>query len=383
VPVRENSIEGLRSAIVSSDGIEFDLRMLDDGSIVLHHDRSPSIPSDARSGGSPHVEGWAFEDLKPYGLERFETMLEDTTIVEAWRTQAKVGVIELKRPHPHHVGGRRGFDDRTDLAHMARLASTVHDALNAADIPAANTVLYAFHPRMSEVVKQAGWTRPWSRLTPNLPPFGGRTMQRTVAAPSFLRHSFASLVRRQQQAGSPMMPCTLDYLTGLTKHLHVGRSVGLHGAAMQRLRSAQKGFPVYVWPAPLALEADLLDAGLTCISDDVTTVAPRSEDGRVRWTRPATAPLSGLAPSAASDEEAVTLHAELQREVAPWHELSTEERRVHLEAWRGRWSWKRTVDDLLQDVAEDGSTMPWEAVRMVGHRGCGVTPRPVLSLNDT
>ena len=69
---------------------------------------------------------------------------------------------------------------------------------------------------------------------------------------------------------------------------------------------------------------------------------------------------------------------ELEREVAPWHELDKAARRGHLEAWRKRWGWKRGVDDLMADVDESGSTMPWEAVRMVGHRGAGKTPRPVL-----
>ena len=204
-------------------------------------------------------------------------------------------------------------------------------------------------------------------------------MQRAVAAPSFLRHSFASLVQRQRQAGSPMMPCALDYVDGITRHLHLGRSVGLHGAAKQRLTSAREGFPVYVWPAPMDIEADLLDAGLTCISDSVATVAPRYADGRVRWTRPATAPLSGNAPTALDDGDAVSMLEELRRDVAPWHELSAAEHRTHLEAWRKRWSWKRSVDAMMSDVAVDGSTMPWEAVRIIGHRGCGVSPRPVLA----
>jgi len=377
--VRENSVQGLRTAMVDADGIEFDLRLLDDGNVVLHHDRTPSIPHEARVGGAPYVEGWSYDDLKPFGLERFDEVLGDSTIAEAWRTQAKVGVIELKRPHPHHLGARRWVDDRKDVDHMVRLATAVQDALDEADVPAANTVLYAFHPRMDEVVRKAGWTRPWSRLTPNLPPFGGHNMQRAVAAPSFLRHSFASLVRRQRRAGSPMMPCALDYLEGFTRHLHLGRSVGLHGAAKQRLTSAREGFPAYVWPAPLDLEADLLDAGLTCISDSVATVAPRYADGRVRWTRPATAPLPTDAPTAVTDGDAVSMLEELRRDAAPWHELSAAERRTHLEAWRKRWSWKRSVDAMMSDVAVDGSTMPWEAVRIVGHRGCGVSPRPVLA----
>lgn len=374
----ENSVASLSTAIRTGDGIEFDLRLLQDGTVVLHHDRTPSIPKAAREDGPAWVEQWAYEDLQGHGLERFDDLLSQRGVAEAWREQAKVGVIEIKRPHPRVVGARPGFDHRQDVQHMVSLVAEVSRQLEEAEIPHQNTVLYAFHPRMQEVVQQAGWTRPWSRLTPNLPPYGGRTVQRAVAAPSFATNSFARLVNRQQRLGSAMIPCALDYLSGPTRHLPIGRTVGLHGGGLKRLNKARKGFPVYVWPAPLALEEDLLRAGLTCLSDDVDSPKVRHPSGKVRWTRPASAPLEHEAPAASSDEEAASVLREWRNDVAPWHELSPNEQRSHMAKWRQRWGWSRSVDDLMDDVLEGGATMPWEAVRLVGHRGCGVSERPVL-----
>ena len=156
---------------------------------------------------------------------------------------------------------------------MSALTQRVEAALKEADIPSQNTVLYAFHPRMRDVVKTSGWSRPWSRLTPNLPPYGSGAAQRAVAAPSFVRNSFARLVSTHRAAGSPMMPCALDYMHGMRRHLPMGRSVGLTGRARDRLKATLEGFPAYVWPAPYRMETALIDAGLSLISDSVADPA--------------------------------------------------------------------------------------------------------------
>ena len=374
----ENSLSALREAMVHADGIEFDLRMTLDGHVVLHHDRTPMIPKHEKEGRPTYVEAWTLGELREFGAETFDEMLADPIISTAWREQAKVGVIEIKRPHPRHIGRGWWNDDRRDLPHMSALTQRVEAALKEADIPEQNTVLYAFHPRMRDLVKTSGWSRPWSRLTPNLPPYGSGAAQRAVAAPSFVRNSFARLVRTHRAAGSPMMPCALDYVHGRRRHLPLGRSVGLTGRARQRLKSTLEGFPAYVWPAPYHMEASLIDAGLSLISDSVTDPRVRHADGRLRWKRMATAPLEDGMPKMGSDDEARDLLKRFDAEVTPWHELDTAGHRRHLAAWRKRWSWKRDLDELMADVGESGSTMPWEAVRMVGHRGAGKTPRPVL-----
>ena len=377
-PEPENSLAGLRESMLKADGIEFDLRMTLDGHIVLHHDRTPMIPTHEKEGRPTHVESWTLDELRAFGVETFEEMLADPIISTAWREQAKVGVIEIKRPHPRFHGRARWWDDRRDIAHMGELSQKIEAMLDEADIPAQNTVLYAFHPRMANIVDWSEWKRPWSRLTPNLPPFGNSALQRSIASASFLASSFSRLVRTHKGAGSPMMPCALDYLHGLRRHIPIGRHVGLTGKGRKHLNAVRKGYPVYVWPAPYALETALIDTGLTSVSDSVGDPTPRHVDGRLRWKRMATAPLDGPMPHVASDDEAEGLLTELDASVAPWHELDTAEHRRHLEAWRKRWGWSRSVDELLDDVHEGGTTMPWEAVRMVGHRGTGKTPRPVL-----
>ena len=54
---------------------------------------------------------------------------------------------------------------------------------------------------------------------------------------------------------------------------------------------------------------------------------------------------------------------------ALWHDLDAAERRSHLQEWRRRWRWKASLDSLDRN---DG-TVPWEGVRILGHRGAGRT----------
>lgn len=55
----------------------------------------------------------------------------------------------------------------------------------------------------------------------------------------------------------------------------------------------------------------------------------------------------------------------------PWHELSDSERQIQIETWKTRWNWARSMDHLLEETSE--ASMPWEAVRLIGHRGAGRT----------
>ena len=106
-PAAENSLAGLRESMLKADGIEFDLRMTLDGHIVLHHDRTPMIPTHEKEGRPKYVESWTLDELRAFGVETFEEMLADPIISTAWREQAKVGVIEIKRPHPRFHGRAR------------------------------------------------------------------------------------------------------------------------------------------------------------------------------------------------------------------------------------------------------------------------------------
>ena len=83
--------------MVHADGIEFDLRMTLDGHLVLHHDRTPMIPKHEKEGRPAYVEAWTLDELREFGAETFDEMLADPSS-QPRREQAKVGVIEIKRP---------------------------------------------------------------------------------------------------------------------------------------------------------------------------------------------------------------------------------------------------------------------------------------------
>jgi len=194
------------------------------------------------------------------------------------------------------------------------------------------------------------------------------------ASPYFIGLSLPRLMAMQRKAGAPMLPAALDYLDGSKRHFTLGTTVGLHGRQLTNLTRKRKGFPVYVWPAELRVERAILDAGLTAISDELSPDVHTLPTGEPRWLRPATQPLN--------DEVRMELdgipkdgHADairsLQGDIAPWSELSDTERKEFIEAWRKKWLWERGVDVLMSEATE--TSMPWEASRVIGHRGAGRT----------
>ena len=153
-----------------------------------------------------------------------------------------------------------------------------------------------------------------------------------------------------------------------------GTTVGLHGRQLANLTRKREGFPVFVWPAKLRVERALMDAGLTAISDELSPEVTTLPTGEARWLRPATQPLN-LEHQNKLDSAAIEHHAsvisELQREVAPWPELSDNDKREFLNYWRKKWLWERDIETLMSDSYE--SSMPWEVSRIIGHRGSGRT----------
>jgi len=55
--------------------------------------------------------------------------------------------------------------------------------------------------------------------------------------------------------------------------------------------------------------------------------------------------------------------------------LDSSGKREILQFWREKWSWSKPLDKLVEE--SNGPSMPWESVRLIGHRGCGKTPRPL------
>jgi hypothetical protein len=143
-------------------------------------------------------------------------------------------------------------------------------------------------------------------------------------------------------------------------------------ASIERLNQTRKGYPIYVWPAYLKIEHTLQKSGITTITDNLDPNLYTLPGGDARWVKPATQPLSPeqkieleLAPIEMHKE----LIDELRTNVTPWHELSSSQRRAHLSVWRKNWHWEKSLDELF-DIT-DSNKLPWEVVRMVGHRGAG------------
>jgi|TARA_B100001105_G_scaffold238353_1_gene215506 hypothetical protein len=148
-------------------------------------------------------------------------------------------------------------------------------------------------------------------------------------------------------------------------------------ASIEKLNLSRKGYPIYIWPAYLKIEHTLQKSGITTLTDNLDPNLYTLPGGDARWVKPATQPLSPeqkieleLAPIEMHKE----LIDELRRNVTPWHELTPSQRREHLSTWRKNWYWEKSLDELF-DLA-DSNKLPWEAIRMVGHRGAGKKHSP-------
>lgn len=367
----ENSIEAIRHGMQHLDGVEFDLRITTDDQLVLHHDRKVALESERLEGRPPHPEEWAIDELKDVGFDGFEDLLDDSTFMDHWRSGSKTVCIELKRPHPR-VGRTDWHSGRRTTDHLVRMLQRVDEALEPHDLPVGTTVIYAFHGKMTEVGRRASSRHPTASLRPVLLPWGNDLWNRAAAAPSFVLRSFKRLNQLQRTSGAPMLPCALEYLTPPMNRLPLGRHVGLTGRARENLLDLSEGYPRFVWSAPLKRESALLDAGCTPLTDDADPSISTRPDGRLRWPRPLSQPLDPDDLSELRDlpkEEHAHFIQRRTEDQPLWHDLDAAERRSHLQEWRRRWRWKASLDSLDRN---DG-TVPWEGVRILGHRGAGRT----------
>ncbi|MGB1792359.1 MAG: hypothetical protein ACPHMS_00605, partial [Candidatus Poseidoniaceae archaeon] len=95
---------------------------------------------------------------------------------------------------------------------------------------------------------------------------------------------------------------------------------------------------------------------------------------------PATTPLDESQQqelNSATKEGHLDLLKSLESDVVPWMECDASRKRELFSSWRTKWNWSKSVDELMSAEQQRGS-MPWEMVRMIGHRGSGKTKRPVL-----
>ena len=375
----ENTVESLRHGIQVNDGIEFDVRMTQDGELIIHHDANVSVPQSKLPHDSSWVENHTLEELNSLGFPSFRSMLEDAGIRKEWSEQGKMGCVEFKRPHPSALYGGGVFGKRQHISHVSAMMEKTESLLKEFEIPSENTVYYSFHKGMKASVQSSGSVRPWAELMPYIPPFGTHFTKRMRGSIQFFATSIARLIKSHRRSGASMAPCAIDYFMPPTSHIPLGFAGGLHGAKAARLSANQRGFPIYVWPTSLDVEHDVLAAGLTGLTDCSDPNVTWLPSGHARWNQPGTLPLDALQQQtleqATKENHKEILH-ELQSETVPWLECDASRRSELVEMWRKKWMWDKSTSEILEESSS--ASPPWEAIRLIGHRGSGKTSRPVL-----
>ena len=177
-----------------------------------------------------------------------------------------------------------------------------------------------------------------------------------------------------------MLPCAIEYFQSSTRHLPLGRHVGLKGAGLKRLTNARRGMPTYVWPTKPHIEHDLLRAGMSALTDYANPQLRWLPSGHARWQQPGLRPLleeEWTHLETATEENHIDVLRTLENEIPTWAEADQSRRHTLVSQMRTRWRWDATVEEVLSQHA--GATPPTYAPRLIGHRGSGKTPRPVLN----
>ena len=364
---RENTVEALVYGMEESDGIELDLRLTQDQRLVLHHD--------AKTEFGEYPECLTLDELPEY-VEPIEKLLENKDFIRRWTEEGAFTCIELKPPHPSSGKAGGWLNGKGKEEHMIQMIENLQELLEPIEISDSSTVIYSFDPKIISASRKIKSNLKFSRLRPNIRQWGNWTTQRIVATPSFLANSLPRLMDKQRKEGSPMLPCSLQYLKGIESNINIGRTVGLEGKKLERLTKYRKGYPVYVWPSKSDSERLLLDAGLTGLTDDLSPNSVTLDTGHARWTKPATQPLTDEIRKDLDNtpkEEHYKKISELKKEVSPWHQLSDDERNNFVENWSKRWLWEREKSILSKETTS--SSLPWEVSRIIGHRGTGKSHR--------
>ena len=360
---RENTVEALVYGMEQSDGVELDLRLTQDQRLILHHDSKTEF--------GEYPECLTIDELPDY-VEPIDDLLANKDFIRRWTEEGAFTCIEFKSPHPSSGKAGGWFNGKEKEQHMINMIQNLQELLEPIERSNSSTVIYSFDPKIITASKKIKTDLKFSRLRPNIRQWGNWTTQRIVATPSFLANSLPKLMDKQRQEGSPMLPCSLQYLKGMESNINIGWTVGLEGKKLERLTKYRRGYPVYVWPSKSDSERLLLDAGLTGLTDDLSPNSVTLDTGHARWTKPATQPLTDETRKELDDtpkEEHFTKISELKKEVSPWYELSDNERIKFVDNWRKKWLWARERSALLNETSK--SSLPWEVSRIIGHRGTG------------
>tara|TARA_B100001248_G_scaffold180215_1_gene137069 strand:+ start:833 stop:1981 length:1149 start_codon:yes stop_codon:yes gene_type:complete len=373
----ENTLDSLAHGITNCDGIELDLRMTADGELVIHHDAKVSVKNDLIANRNPYVESWDLAELEEFGFCSLRGLLEDKRVLDQWQYNGKMVCLELKRPHPNSPLGGGYFNTNGITKILSQMIEKSSSLLDEYEIPKSNTVFYAFHNGMHKSVKDSKCQYHWAELLPVVPRFGPGKMKRMMAYPQYLVTPFARLINKHKSRGAAMVPCAIEYFQPFYNRLLIGRSVGLSGRRLEYFKKCQTGMPVYVWPAKEKYEFRLLNSGITGLTDNLDPNFTWYDDGHPRWRFPATQPLDNEQLNQMANIEYEN-HNDLLKEfslnVPTWSEADHSRRNEITKMWYQKWNWSQpTSTSQTSDSAP-----PWQAVRLIGHRGSGKTPRPVI-----
>ncbi len=371
-------MHSLAHGISNSDGIELDLRTTADNELIIHHDAKVSVNKQLLDNRNPYVESWEVDELHDFGFCSLKEMLEHKEIMKNWCEEGKMVCLELKRPHPKSPKGGGYFGGAKITQTLSEMLTSASKLLDDFEIPKSNVVFYAFHNKMHKSVKISNCQYNWAELLPVVPRIGKSRFKRMMAYPQYLITPFGKLINKHKTRGASMVPCAIEYFQPFYNRLLIGKSVGLSGKRLDYFQKCRTGMPVYVWPAKENYEYRLLSSGITGLTDNLDPNFTWYNDGKPRWRFPATQPLNKLQLEKlnnASFENHKEILTELEKEVPKWSECDKQRKLELTKMWQNKWNWKI---DIGQTEFNSGNAPPWQAVRLIGHRGSGKTQRPVI-----
>lgn len=346
-----------------SDGVEFDLRMANDGSLVIYHDEF--VPG---SGAIKErcIENLSSAELKSQGIVPFGDLIAEKVFTESWQYGGKTVDIEFKVPHPVT---RKLVD-----GYLGSMMSKLEDDLEEMDLPEGSTLVSSFSPRIFKAAKTSQFSLPVTRLMPHIRSWGRYwKVKRAVAMPHFARSSIHGIARYLRKNNTNIMGIAVEYLSGWTRWINPGVPVGIKGRGRDRLLSALGGMGVFAWPAPLELEEALIGSGISLVSDEMDPNVIERPDGGFRWPRPASQPLEGdwvKRIENSSDGERSDLIEEARSSVASWGEIGEKRRRELIIDQGNKMRWVGSEEKWTDNI---GDGIPWGMSRIIGHRGSGKT----------
>ena len=361
----ENSLLALKHGMDFSDGVEFDLRMDADGELVIYHDEA--LPTHGTLS-SRCIENMHTSKLKEEGVLTFQEIIDDREFLQKWQSGCKTVDIEIKMPHP--VVGKSHNEYLQSI--MKKITIMTQDLL----LTPRSTIVSSFSPGIAKASAECNFGIPVTQLVPKIRPWGRHwRVKKMFAIPQFFMTSVPSIAKKFRDDGMNSVGMALEYVSGWERHARLGRVVGLKGEGLVRLHQSLRGMGAFVWPGPLHLEAQLLDAGISIVTDHMNPDVITKPDGTYRWPRPASQPLDEEWSRRLSDSSPADLGdlmVEARSSLPIWTEMDEDRKsRIILEQGR-RMNWEGSENSWLSDL-ENG--IPWGSPRIIGHRGAGKTLR--------